>query len=114
MYKVLIDNEILSWSNTEETALLSAVLTLEANKAGTFVFSMAPTHPKYNACVFRQSLIDVYQDADLIFEGVPVSEETDFDNVKTVTCEGELTFLNDTIQRPAKYTGQTVTGLLTA
>ena len=114
MYKVLIDNEILSWSNTEETALLSAVLTLEANKAGTFVFSMAPNHPKYNACVFRQSLIDVYQDADLIFEGVPVSEETDFDNVKTVTCEGELTFLNDTIQRPAKYTGQTVTGLLTA
>ena len=114
MYKVLIDNEILSWSNTEETALLSAVLTLEANKAGTFVFSMAPNHPKYNAFVFRQSLIDVYQDADLIFEGVPVSEETDFDNVKTVTCEGELTFLNDTIQRPAKYTGQTVTGLLTA
>lgn len=114
MYKVLIDNEILSWSNTEETALLSAILTLEANKAGTFVFSLAPNHPKYNAFVFRQSIIDVYQDADLIFEGVPVSEETNFDNVKTVTCEGELTFLNDTIQRPAKYTGQTVTSFLTA
>lgn len=114
MYKVLINGEILSWYALEETALVSATLTLEANKAGTFVFSMAPTHPRYNLIVFRQSLIDVYQDADLIFEGVPVTETTDFDNVKTVTCEGELTFLNDTIQRPAKYTNQTVSGLLTA
>ena len=114
MYKVLIDGEILSWYALEETALVSATLTLEANKAGTFVFSMPPSHPFYSAIVFRQSLIDVYQDADLIFEGVPVTESTDFDNVKTVTCEGELTFLNDTIQRPAKYTSQTVSALLTA
>lgn len=114
MYKVTLDGELIYTPLAEELSLIDPIVKLEANKSGSFTFGMAPGHPMYNSIVFRQSLIDVYQDDEIIFEGVPVSEESDFQNVKTVACEGELTFLNDTLQRQAKYTNQTTSTLLAA
>ena len=114
MYRVTLNGTIFSTPEAEETALISPVLTLEANKAGSFTFTMAPDHPFYSSIVFRQSIIDVYQDSDLIFEGIPVTEKTSFDKLKTIECEGEMTFFNDTIQRQHKYTGETVQTLITA
>lgn len=114
MYKVFADGEILCSSEAEELALLDPIVNLEANCAGSFTFKMPPDHPFYDSLVFRQTLIDVYLDDELIFEGVPVSDSTDFYNVKTVECEGELSFLNDTVLTQAKYTNQTVSSLLAA
>lgn len=114
MYKVFADGEILCSSDAEMLALLDPVVSLEANMAGSFTFKMAPDHPFYDSLDFRKTLIDVYFDDELIFEGVPVSHSTNFYNIKTVTCEGELSFLNDSIQRQAKYTDQTVSSLLTS
>lgn len=113
-YKVLIDGEILCSSNSEDTAIIDPIVKLQVNKAGTFTFGMMPTHPYYSKIQIRTSIIDVYQNGDLIFEGVPVSEKTNFWKQKTVSCEGELTFLNDTLQEQAVYSGQTVTTLLGA
>lgn len=114
MYKIYADGEILCSSEAEELALLDPVVSLEANMAGSFTFKMPPDHPFYDSLTFRQTLIDVYIDDELIFEGVPVRTTTDFFNVKTVECEGELSFLNDSIQGQAKYTNQSVSSLLTA
>lgn len=112
-YVVKLDDEILSSYDHEETALIDPVVTLEANTAGSFKFSMLPSHPCYDLINLRKSLIDVYQNGELIFSGVPVKTSTDFWNTMTVECEGDLTFLNDSIQRQAKYENQTVAGLLT-
>lgn len=114
MYKVFADGEILCSSEAEELALLDPIVNLEANCAGSFTFKMPPDHPFYDALTFRQTLIDVYLDDELIFEGVPVSDSTDFYNVKTVECEGELSFLNDSIQGQEQYTNQSVSTLLAA
>lgn len=113
-YKVYANGEIMCSPDAEQLALLDPVVNLEANMAGSFSFKMPPDHPFYGNLTFRKTLIDVYLDDELIFEGVPVSTSTDFYNVMTVECEGELSFLNDSIQRQAKYTSQTVTSLLTA
>lgn len=113
-YKVFADNQVLCSSEAEELALLDPIVNLEANCAGSFTFKMPPDHPFYDSLVFRQTLIDVYLDDELIFEGVPISDSTDFYNVKTVECEGELSFLNDTVLTQAKYTNQTVSSLLAA
>lgn len=113
-YRVMIDDVILCSPNAEETALIDPIVTLEINKAGTFSFTMLPDHPFYDEIEMRKSIIDVYQDDELLFEGIPVSVKTDFWNRKTVSCEGELTFLNDTIQRPARYQNQTINTLLGA
>lgn len=111
-YRVYADGNLICSPNNEQTALDSPTLTLEANKAGTFSFTMLPDHPFYDRINLRTSLIDVYQDWELIFEGVPVSESSDFYNRKTFECEGDLAFLNDTIQRLAVHEGMTPQTLL--
>lgn len=111
-YKVLLDGEVFCASFTEDTAILDPKVKLEANKAGSFTFRMLPDHPYYDALQLRASLLDVYQNDELIFEGVPVSIEVDFWKRKKVTCEGELTFLNDSILRQLNPTHKTVSELL--
>jgi len=107
MYKILIDGDPLAIDVLEDTALVSAILSLEANRAGSFEFTIAPNHPAYDSIVLHKNTIEVYQDAELLFLGTPISESTNFWNEKTVSCEGELAYLNDTVQRPAKYSGKT-------
>ena len=111
-YRITINGEPFCSSEFEHSAVLDPKVTLEVNKAGSLVFTILPDHPYYNSIEFRQSIFDVYLDNELIWEGIPVSEATDFWNRKVVTCEGELTFLNDTIQRQAVYQNQTVQSLL--
>lgn len=112
MYKILCDNLIMCDSRIEELALISPVVTLEENKAGSFTFTIPPTHPQYDVIQKRKTIVDVYQDEELIFSGVCVEESKDFYNQKKIYCEGELTFFNDSIQRPARYQGVNVRELL--
>lgn len=114
MYKVLCDNALMYDSRIEELALINPVLNLEENRAGSFSFTIAPGHPFYDKIEKRKSIIEVYQDADLLFSGTCIEEGKDFYKQKNIYCEGELSFLNDSIQRPARYQGITVRGLLEA
>lgn len=111
-YRITIDGQPFCSSNFEHSQLLNPKVTLEVNKSGSLSFVMMPDHPYYDEIEFRQNIFDVYLNDELIFEGIPVSEATDFWNRKTVVCEGELTFLNDTIQRQAVYRNQSVQSLL--
>lgn len=114
MYKVLCDNVLMYDPRYKELALINPVVKLEENKAGSFSFKIIPSHPLYDAIKRRKSVIEVYQDEELIFCGVCIEEKADFYKQKQVTCEGELAYLNDSIQRPEKYQDVTVRGLLEA
>lgn len=114
MYKVLCDGVTICDSRVEELALINPVVKLEENKAGSFTFMLPPAHPKYDVIKKRTSLIQVYQDAELIFSGICIEEKKTFYKQKAITCEGELTFFNDSVQRPRRYQGMTVRGLLEA
>lgn len=114
MYKVYCDDILVCDSRVEELALTDPVVNLEENKAGSFSFKMPPTHPLYGSIKRRKSVIQVYQNDDLIFSGICIKEKEDFYKQKIITCEGELTYLNDTIQRPKYYQGKNVRGLLEA
>ena len=116
MYKILCDGVLICDSRIEELALINPVVQLEENKAGSFSFYIPPEHPAYDSIQKRKSLIEVYQDNEVepIFSGVCVEETKDFYKQKKVYCEGELTFLNDSIQRPTRYQNITVRGLLEA
>lgn len=114
MYRVLCDNALMYDSRIEELALINPVLNLEENRAGSFSFTIAPVQPFYDKIEKRKSIIEVYQDEDLLFSGTCIEEGKDFYKQKNVYCEGELSFLNDSIQRPARYQGTTVRGLLEA
>lgn len=113
-YLITLNGDPFCSSNAEKTAVLNPTVTLEANKAGSLKFTMLPDHPMYSSIVLRSSVFAVFQNGEQIFEGVPTSETLDFYNRKTVVCEGELGYLNDTIQRQVIYQNQSVSSLLGA
>lgn len=114
MYKILCDGKLMCDSRIEELALVNPVVKLEENKAGSFSFTIVPSHPFYDSIQKRKSILEIYQDSELLFCGVCTEESKDFYKQKTIYCEGELSYLNDSIQRPASYHNATVRGLLEA
>lgn len=114
MYTIYVDGSLFCSSAIEELAIINPEINQEVNKAGTFTFTLPPTHPYYNIIQKRTSVIDVYRndETEPIFEGVCIDSTVDFYKQKKLTCEGELTFLNDSNLRPQKYENMTVRQLL--
>lgn len=112
MFKILCDNTTICNSQIENSAIINPVITEQANTCGTFSFTLPPTHSHYDDFNQRQSIVEVYEDDELTFRGICTAISIDFWKQKTITCEGELTYLNDSIQRPARYRGQYPQGYL--
>ena len=102
-YRVLCDGYVLHDSNIEQFTLINPVLTVEVNKSGEFSFQIANNHPYYDKIINKRSYIEVYQDGEWMWSGRPIKVNTALKLVKTVTCEGELSFLHDSNQRIAEY-----------
>lgn len=112
MYRVLCDGIPIYDLRDEDLVLIDPKVTLEVNKAGSFEFKMPPNHPQYDLPEKMRSVIQVYQDDVEIFNGRPIEQKTDFYNRKYINCEGQLAYLNDSIQRPNEYHDMTVRGYL--
>lgn len=114
MYRVLCDGLPIHDLRDEELVLLDPQLNLEVNTAGSFSFKLPPGHPQYDLPKKMRSCIEVWHDDEQIFAGRPTVDKLDFYNRKNIECEGQLAFLNDSIQRPAEYHNMTVRGYLEA
>lgn len=102
-YRVLCDGYVLHDSNLEQFTLINPVLTVEINKSGEFTFQIASNHVYYEKIVNKKSCIEIYQDGEWLWSGRPIKVSTALKLVKTVVCEGELSFLHDSNQRIAEY-----------
>ena len=102
-YRVLCDGYVLHDSNLEQFTLINPVLTVEVNKSGEFTFQIANNHVYYDKIINKKSCIDIYQDGEWLWRGRPIKVSTALKLVKTVVCEGELSFLHDSNQRIAEY-----------
>ena len=91
-----------------ENKLIDLVKTEGENKVDGLTFTIDPTHEHYHVLKELKTTILVYaeysnQRIEKVFEGRIVQEETDYNNIKKVTCEGERGYLRDGIQRPGKH-----------
>lgn len=111
MYRVYCDGLPLYNDRLESLTILSPTVELEENKTGSFAFTLPADHPYYGLVKKLKSIVTVYQDDYLLFRGRVLDEETGWHNEKKISCEGELAFLLDSIQRPYDYSG-TVAGFL--
>ena len=102
-YRVLCDGYVLHDSNLEQFTLINPVLTVEINKSGEFTFQIANNHPYYDKIINKKPYIEIYQDGEWLWSGRPIKVSTALKLVKTVVCEGELSFLHDSNQRIAEY-----------
>ena len=102
MYTIYADDALLYLPGDETLFVLSPVLETQCNAAGTLTFVLLPEHPMYSALHKMRTRIDVRQDDEIIWRGRVLETETDFYRQKTVTCEGELTYLVDSVLHPYK------------
>lgn len=112
MFRVLCDGLPIYDLRDENLVLIDPKVDLEVNKAGSFTFKMPPTHPQCDLPKKMLSCIQVLQDDVEVFNGRITECKIDFYNRKQFTCEGQLAYLNDSIQRPAEYHDMTVRGYL--
>lgn len=109
MYRVYVKNmngEYPIYEPLDDTLrIFEPVLTQEMGSAGSFTFRVHKEHPYYKQLKVLTSEVIVYDDGACVFCGRMWRPEQDFDNMVAITCEGELTYLLDSRQRPFTYTG---------
>lgn len=110
MYQVYSDDVLVYDPRIEYLKINNAKVNLELNKSGSFTFSIFDSNPAFDSLQKLKSTITVLQNDDVIFRGRILNDTDDFHLHKNVICEGELSFLVDSIQRPFEYTGD-VAGL---
>lgn len=105
MYQIYADDTLIYDSRYQEYVITKGQISKEVNKSGSFVFTIYQDNPYYNQLEKLKTIIRVYRNGSLLFRGRILDDSDGFYNDKTFTCEGELSFLLDSIQRPYSFTG---------
>lgn len=105
MLRIYSDGNLLHHDNLENLKVFDPSVELELNKTGSFVFTLYPDHPRISAVNRMKSILQVWQDDFLLFRGRGLDEDVGWHNEKTFSCEGELAFLIDSVQRPYDFSG---------
>ena len=106
-----IATENLVWSSDQVTglniygdAILSPKLKKETNKADSFEFMILPNSDYYDSFEKKKTFVYLTRDENCIFYGRVSDIKTDIFKQRTITCEGALGFLADSVQPPNKDT----------
>lgn len=105
-YRLYANDELIfasDWADPEYQ-LISPIIKMETNKAGSVEFTILPRHPFYDTLSIMKTRIDVYRDEELIFSSRVLSNDTDTYKQRKVYCEGALAYLVDSIFGPSKGT----------
>lgn len=105
MYEIYADETLIYDSTLEDYKIAKGTITREADKSGSFVFSLYPDHFFYNSFVKLRTVIRVHKSGRIVFRGRVLDDKADYWNNKELTCEGELGFLQDSIIRPYTFSG---------
>lgn len=111
MYKIFCDNDLI-FDLSNDMSLTSPILKLQDNNAGTLEFGILPGDDIYDKIKKMKSEILVYSEGRPIFSCRSIDENIDFKNIKKITCEGALAYLNDSVQRPHEYHNLTIRSYL--
>ena len=110
MFTVIIDgNAVYDPRLTSAgNVIFSPNLSVGLNKSGEFSFQVPPTNPFYNDIDQISSTVFVLNEDsydDVLFVGRVLNVSIDFYKMKTVSCEGALSYLVDTVLRPYTFEG---------
>lgn len=104
MYQIKCDDYVLHDPAIDELKVIGAKCSLELNKTGSLTFQIHPTHPYYDVIKKHTSQVTLLQDGEVLFCGRVLNDGLTIDNIKSIECEGVLSYLIDSVQRPKTYT----------
>ena len=108
MFSIYVDGELLYRPDGDiDCAVTDPVLKLEMGKSGSLTFRLPVTNALYGRLQKLVSIVQVFYDEQEVFEGRVLSLTRDFNNTLQVECEGELSYLVDSVQRNDAFTGKT-------
>jgi len=90
--------------------ILSPKLKKETNKADSFEFIILPGHDLYDSFEKKKTLVYLTRDDKCIFRGRVSDIKTDIYKQRTISCEGDLAFLGDSILSPNKKSNTSTVG----
>lgn len=105
MIRVYADDQLIyaASAGLEHYALQELRVTLSATASGTATITMPPDHPAIDSFVSYKTIVTIYRYGVLLFRGRALYATDDFYNFRTITCEGERGFLQDSVVRPYLY-----------
>ena len=109
--RYVYQNNVLVYdSRLEDFDLVGLTVTTGLNVGGTADIVMPSDHPAYETFQPYKTLVRVYREGadgnmELRFRGRVLYTTDDFLRQRTVTCEGELCLLRDSISRPYAKVG---------
>lgn len=107
MFYISLEGEQIYKPLDDLLILFSPKLTLEIGKAGSLEFDIPPNNPFYDKLNQLTTEVTVDMDSEEIFHGRVLSSERTFNNIKHVYCEGDLSYLIDSVQKGEQYNGTT-------
>ena len=106
--RYVFQNDVLVYdSRLEDFDLVGLTVTTGLNVGGTADIVMPSDHPAYEVFQPYKTLVRIYRNGELRFRGRVLYTADDFLRQRTVTCEGELCLLRDSIYRPYAKVGAT-------
>lgn len=103
MIRVFADGVLIYDHRLDGYGLIGLTAEVGLNKGGTAEIVMPPGHPAYNSFVSYRTVVEIYRRDELVFRGRALYPSDDFDNNRTITCEGERCFLQDAVIQPYLY-----------
>lgn len=97
MYTVYSDSALIHDQRVGDIdcRIINPTLTEEINSSGSFIFMIPPNNVGYDEIKPMRSTVRIRNGGNTIWIGRPISIVNDFNNCKSVTCEGALGFLHD-------------------
>lgn len=88
--------------------LISPTCKMAVNKAGLLTFSVPLTHPYTDKIAKLDTVVTLWQDDAILFRGRVLNDEWDLHGTRKIEIEGELAYLNDSVQPLTVYHDMTV------
>ena len=103
MYTIRANGSLLYDPRVEELAVSKAALNQEDNVAGSFTFTIYPSHPLFNSIKKLSTSIEVYDGTARLFGGRVLEDADTLENARTFICEGEYAYFADSVVRPYSW-----------
>lgn len=103
MIRIFADGYLVVDSRLEAHDLVGLKISPGLNVGGTAEIILPAGHPAYDSFVGHRTVVTIFRDGSLRFRGRALYHADSIFGERTVTCEGELCFLRDSINRPYNY-----------